>query len=95
MALGGPNSRPTQASPEDSNPINEKKDEEAALPNYDPERALDIGGGRRMSRVAPPKKGSMLGGQTSDTESDLSIGAQIELEKDNAIKYRTCSWRKV
>lgn len=31
----------------------------------------------------------------SDTDSSLSVGAQIEKEKENAIQYRTCSWQKV
>ncbi len=31
----------------------------------------------------------------SDTESALSVGKQMELEANNAIKYRTCSWPKV
>lgn len=31
----------------------------------------------------------------SDIESGTSVGKQIEMEADNAIKYRTCSWQKV
>jgi hypothetical protein len=33
---------------------------------------------------------------SADTDSDASItiGRQIELEANNAIKYRTCSWQK-
>ncbi|KAI9882786.1 MAG: hypothetical protein M1823_005465 [Watsoniomyces obsoletus] len=31
----------------------------------------------------------------SDSESALSVGKQLELEANNAIKYRTCSWPKV
>lgn len=31
---------------------------------------------------------------TTDSESEVSVGQQIELEKENAIKYRTCSWQK-
>lgn len=33
-------------------------------------------------------------GTLSDSESG-EIGRQIELEADNSIKYRTCSWQKV
>jgi uncharacterized metal-binding protein len=29
------------------------------------------------------------------TDSDISIGKQMEMEAGNAIKYRTCSWQKV
>lgn len=32
-------------------------------------------------------------GATSDSEGE--IGRQIELESENTIKYRTCSWQKV
>ncbi|KAF1989371.1 hypothetical protein K402DRAFT_402022 [Aulographum hederae CBS 113979] len=45
-------------------------------------------GGRKMSRIDKPLDAA------SDSDSGLGIGAQIELEKDNAIKYRTCSWPK-
>jgi hypothetical protein len=51
---------------------------------YDPEDQSN-GGRRRVSRV--------VGDDNSSTT--LSIGKQIELEADNAIKYRTCSWQKV
>lgn len=33
-------------------------------------------------------------GDLSDSDSG-EIGRQIELESDNSIKYRTCSWQKV
>jgi hypothetical protein len=62
--------------------------------NFDQEKSfeageIEAGGPRRMSRI--DKKEPNL----SDSDSAISIGAQIELEKDNAIKYRTCSWQKV
>lgn len=57
--------------------------------NYDPEEPM----GRRMSRIAKPV--ATNDHMPSDTESTVSVGAQIELEKENAIKYRTCSWQKV
>jgi hypothetical protein len=47
--------------------------------NYDPET------------VAPGE--SHLNDDGSD--ASLTIGKQMELEADNAIKYRTCSWPKV
>lgn len=67
-----------------------KKAEEAGITNdsknpddlYDPEDQ-SANGRRRLSRVA------------DDSSSTLSVGKQIELEADNAIKYRTCSWQKV
>lgn len=43
---------------------------------------------RRMSRI----DGKL---PASDAASGESIEALIAKEKDNAIKYRTCSWQKV
>jgi len=48
---------------------------------------------RRGSRIAGPKTLPIVAAG-SDADSGLSVGAQIELEKENAIKYRTCSWQK-
>ena len=67
-----------------------KKADEAGVNNdvkgpedvYDPENQ-NADGRRRLSRVG------------DDNSSTLSVGKQIELEADNAIKYRTCSWQKV
>lgn len=44
--------------------------------------------GRRMSRFDRSI-------EDAEADSEFGIGAQIELEKENAIKYRTCSWQKV
>ena len=42
------------------------------------------------------KSGGDIEDQGRATDSDTeAIGRQIELESDNAIKYRTCSWQKV
>jgi hypothetical protein len=30
-----------------------------------------------------------------DSDQSISVGKQMEMEADNAIKYRTCSWQKV
>ncbi|KAK5120912.1 hypothetical protein LTR85_005696 [Meristemomyces frigidus] len=55
-------------------------------------------GGRKMSRIDKPvsKSISGMGGVTDDdaTDPSITIGKQMELEAGNAIKYRTCSWRK-
>ncbi|KAF2430532.1 hypothetical protein EJ08DRAFT_588882 [Tothia fuscella] len=56
--------------------------------SFDPEKQT----ARRPSRIAPPRRGSAI--SLNDTDSSLSVGALIEAEKDNAIKYRTCSWQK-
>lgn len=31
----------------------------------------------------------------SDSEQEISVAMQMEMEKGNAIQYRTCSWQKV
>ncbi len=54
---------------------------------YDPESNNEKGG-RKGSRIA-----GVMGG--SETDSQLSVGKQLELESTNSIKYRTCSWQKV
>lgn len=43
--------------------------------------------GRRMSRIGPVTVGPLQ-------EID-SYGKLVEMEAENAIKYRTCSWQKV
>ena len=45
-------------------------------------------GGKKLNRIAP-----LL--TDSDSDTDLSVGKQLELEATNSIKYRTCSWPKV
>jgi hypothetical protein len=32
--------------------------------------------------------------RADSSDSGLGVGAQLEMEKDNAIQYRTCSWQK-
>ncbi|KAI9827546.1 MAG: hypothetical protein M1832_004896 [Thelocarpon impressellum] len=44
-----------------------------------------------MNRIAPPLAGTVV--VDSDVDS-LDVTKQVELEANNAIKYRTCSWRK-
>ena len=60
-------------------------DEKPAYP-YDAE--ANEKGGRKLNRIAP-----LL--TDSDSDTDLSVGKQLELEATNSIKYRTCSWQKV
>ncbi|KAI9804276.1 MAG: hypothetical protein M1833_007083 [Piccolia ochrophora] len=61
-------------------PTNDSKSVDGQI--LDPEKGPE----RRMSRID----------RDTDTasQSSTSIGKQIELEADNAIKYRTCSWPK-
>jgi len=48
--------------------------------------------GARIAPVLPHLKAYDFG--SDDSNSDIA-GRQIELEADNAIQYRTCSWQKV
>lgn len=57
-------------------------------PEYDPESTRE--GNRKMSRVGGPIRLA-----DSDAESAVSVRKQLELEAENQIKYRTCSWQKV
>ena len=52
---------------------------------YDAEKAGSQG--RKMSRIG-------VLGRDSDVDSQKSVGKQVELESENSIKYRTCSWPK-
>ena len=83
MALGfGNKSRPVENTNQDID----------ASPNpennygYDAEKGGDKE--RKMSRVGGV-------GIIADSDSQLSVGKQVELEASNAIKYRTCTWQKV
>lgn len=48
--------------------------------------------GARIAPVLPHLQGYDFG--SDDSGSDI-LGKQIEMEADNAIQYRTCSWQKV
>lgn len=50
--------------------------------------------GNRIAPVLPHLRGYDFGDDSSIAGSDI-LGKQIELEADNAIQYRTCSWQKV
>ena len=47
---------------------------------------------RKMSRIDTKPDGLT---EDDATDPSVSVGKQMELEAGNAIKYRTCSWRKV
>ncbi|KAK0104725.1 hypothetical protein ONS95_004997 [Cadophora gregata] len=49
--------------------------------------------GNRIAPVLPHLMGYDFGDDSSIEGSDI-LGKQIELEADNAIQYRTCSWQK-
>ncbi|KAI9691795.1 MAG: hypothetical protein M1822_007867 [Bathelium mastoideum] len=55
-----------------------------------------LGENRRMNRIDRPiARPIVVPGQGEDsTPLQMSVGKQMELEQDNAIKYRTCGWFK-
>jgi hypothetical protein len=88
MALSyfGRNKAPTEGDPYDPVRIDAKRSDEKNPELVDPERQGSARP-RRLSRIDKPAS-------FQDTDSGLSIGAQIESEKANAIQYRTCGWKK-
>jgi len=80
MALKGIFGRKAASPTDNSSQSSNEKVAYEKEKNYDPEAAAAGG------ITTPP----------NDAESDASItiGRQIELEANNAIKYRTCSWQK-
>jgi hypothetical protein len=60
-----------------------------------PDRAEQGGRGRRkMNRIDRPRTQSIVGVDTDDSDEDV-VKKQLLGEEGNAIKYRTCSWKKV
>lgn len=49
----------------------------------------------RIAPVLPHLRGYDFGSDDSSDDADAVLGKQIELEANNAIQYRTCSWQKV
>ena len=85
--------------PEESPALDSRMDPAS---NRDPEAIgeksrFGLGGGdksvgSRIAPVLPHLRG--LDFASDESGSDI-LGKQIEMELDNAIKYRTCSWQKV
>lgn len=69
----------------DSSPSREVKDVER--------RGSTVVEGRRMSRIGPPPTRKSSVGAGIQTDGDVQA-ALVEMEADNAIKYRTCPWWK-
>lgn len=85
---------------------NEKKDESNSLdksesplgkeqPDIELRRDSTVVRGKKWNRIAPPvaRKGSVTEIQGTGSDDDTAQ-ALVEMEADNAIKYRTCSWYK-
>jgi len=51
--------------------------------------------GKKWNRIAPPivRGGFVTDNQAAESDEDTAQ-ALVEMEADNAIKYRTCSWYK-
>lgn len=94
MALG----RKSKAAPDGSNKsssLDEKRE-----PHRDPALETGVYGYDVEKNEEPGRKMSRLGGPAAigidaDEEAVVTVGKQRELEANNSIKYRTCSWQKV
>jgi hypothetical protein len=68
-------------------------------PNFDTERGTKYppayGQARKNGRIAPVLPHLRAYDFSSDESGEDVLGKQIEMEADNAIQYRTCSWQKV
>ena len=51
--------------------------------------------GRRMSRIGPPPKKSLEVPVDDNASSGDEYSKLVEMEANDAIQYRTCSWQKV
>jgi len=106
MALGFGKKNASDSSNHSSSPPNEKADLKSdGLTPYTAfsadQTTAEHGGSKKlnkpMNRIDRPITKSITGDSAmgdSSTDVSVSIGKQMELEADNAIKYRTCSWQK-
>lgn len=69
---------------------------EKPVPSYEAGDVENAGfGPRKGSRIDKPRTGSLVPAGVEADEGSVTVGKQMEMEADNAIKYRTCSWPKV
>jgi hypothetical protein len=107
MALGFGKKKTSDSSNFSPSPPNEKAEPKTDSTNpyndYSADQTTAEHGGSKkankpMNRIDRPITKSITGDSAmgdSSTDVSVSIGKQMELEADNAIKYRTCSWQKV
>jgi len=99
MALGFGKKKSDSSSPS-SSPSTEKANPELSKDGvFSGDQTSAENGGkkpRKMNRIDGPITKPIGGENLNDdsTDSDVSIGKQMEKEAGNAIKYRTCSWQK-
>lgn len=75
-------------------PVDSDIENKAGNGIYNPDQSNYTIGGRPMNRIdGPMNRRTSINGDDSSLE--LSVGKQIEMEAENAIQYRTCSWPKV
>lgn len=96
MALGFGKKQSDSSSPS-SSPSNEKANPDGV---FSGDQTAAESGGRhkiKMNRIDGPITRPITSENAlhDDVDDSVSIGKQMELEADNAIKYRTCSWQKV
>ncbi|KAI9727536.1 MAG: hypothetical protein M1828_006478 [Chrysothrix sp. TS-e1954] len=89
-----------KASGEITSPRTESQPSPEFFDEKNPGGSKDVEGSfapRKGSRIDKAKVGSSLANihPDNDSEHSVSVGKQLEMEADNAIKYRTCSWPKV
>ena len=102
MALGFGKKKSDNSSSPISSPSTNNADMELTKDGvYSGDTAAAERGGkkpRKMNRIDGPIT-KPIGAENvlndDGTDSDISIGKQMEMEAGNAIKYRTCSWQKV
>ena len=79
------------SSSDEKNSPNNNANIDAEAGNRGKYGSSNVTAGGRIAPVLPHLSNYDFG---DDSGSDI-LGKQIELEADNAIKYRTCSWQKV
>jgi hypothetical protein len=104
MALGFGKKKSDSSSPSTTSPHTEKTNPELTKDGvFSGDQTSAENGGQKprkmkMNRIDGPIT-KPIGGENvlndDSTDSDVSIGKQMEMEAGNAIKYRTCSWKKV
>jgi hypothetical protein len=102
MALGFGSKKKSDSSSPVSSPSANNPDIEMTKDGFvSGDQATAENGGkkpRKMNRIDGPIT-KPIGAENvlndDGTDSDISIGKQMEMEAGNAIKYRTCSWQKV
>lgn len=57
----------------------------------DEKTGIESGGDPELGRIEKPSRRDV----DDSSDASITVGKQMEMEAENAIKYRTCSWQKV